>query len=311
LNDSYRNFIVMVFVTVKKMDNLMKRAITLLTIYLVAAVFDWGAGLSFLIRYMLMTLLFFAFLKVDRINKPDIGRVLSVLFSMFFIGFGAYFLLLKVNQDIAEAALMVAITPTALASIVIIDILGGNKSHAASNVLVTNIFIVFALPFLMPLIVPDITLGTTIAVLRSTLITFFLPYIAALIAKQYMRRATVIINSKNISFYIWAFLMYLSVSKSVYFLKYNNTVSTVDVIFLVIIVLGLCIINFIVGKMIGGERYSLETSLALGHKNNGFGVWFCLTYINPFVALGPSTYVLFQNLFLIFLMGRKKSHNLD
>jgi bile acid:Na+ symporter, BASS family len=284
----------------------MKRAITLLTIYLVAAAFDWGAGLSFLIRYMLMTLLFFAFLKVSRINKPDIGRVLSILFLMFFIGFAAYFLLLKVHQDIAEAALMVAITPTALASIVIIDILGGSKSHAASNVLVTNIFIVFALPFLMPLIVPDITFSATIAVLRSTLITFFLPYIAALIVKQYMRRATVIINSKNISYYVWAFLMYLSVSKSVYFLKYNSTISSRDIIFLISIVLLLCIVNFVVGRIIGGERYSLESSLALGHKNNGFGVWFSLTYINPFVALGPATYVLFQNLFLIFLIGRKK-----
>ena len=284
----------------------MKRAITLLIIYIVAAVFDWGAALSFLIRYILMALLFFAFLKVDRIRKPDTVRVLSVLLSMFFIGFGSYFLLFKGHSNIAKAVLMVALTPTALASIVIIDLLGGNKSHAASNVLVTNIFIVFALPFLMPIIIPGISLSSIIVVLGSTLITFFLPYFTAIIFKQYMKRAVISINSVNISYYIWAFLMYLSVSKSVFFLKYNKTISNREIILLVLIVLILCIINFVLGKIIGGKKYSLETSLALGHKNNGFGVWFCLTYINPFVALGPSTYVLFQNLFLIFLIGRSK-----
>ncbi|MCF7791276.1 MAG: hypothetical protein K9L78_00380 [Victivallales bacterium] len=284
----------------------MKKAITLLTIYIIAVIFDYGAFFSFFIRYLLMILLFCAFLKVRRIGKPDFKRVSLILFSMFVLGFILYTLIFTFHKDLAVTTLMVAITPTALASIVMIDILGGCKGHAASNVLATNVFIVFILPFLMPFIASQFSPPAVFSVLKSTLITFFLPYIASLLFKRYAKWTVLFINKINISFYVWICLMYLSMSKSVYFLKNSSNIGHLEISLLVFLVFSLCIASFLIGKLIGGEKYSLESSLAMGHKNNGFSVWFCLTYINPFVALGPATYILFQNLYLIYLIGRNK-----
>ena len=283
----------------------MKNAIILLSIYILAGIFDYGAHLSFLIRYVLMALLFFSFLKVKNVGKPDIQRVASILFFMFFIGTISYFLLVNLYRDLAVSIFMVAITPTALASIVMIDILGGDKSHAASNVLVTNVFIIFMLPLLMPLLVQNIAFSVVLEVMQATFITFFAPFIAAFVVKLSLPRFTRVAATYNIGFYAWATLMYLSVSKSVYFLKCNKNIGSSEVIILILIVVIICIMNFAIGRIIGGKKLSLESSLALGHKNNGFSVWFCLAYINPLVALGPALYVLFQNLYLIFLVSRK------
>ena len=282
----------------------MKKAIVLIIIYVVAAIFDWGAGLSFLIRYLLMTLLFLSFLKVDKLEMPDIKLSVGIISSMIIIGSVCYFILVSINKGIAQTALIVSLTPTALASIVMLDILGGNKNHGASNVLITNIIIVVLLPFSMYFF-KDSSFYSILKILRSTMITFFAPYLAAYIVRRYLKCFSEFMNNINLGFYAWAMLMYLSVSKSVYFLKYNREYTGETIFALVLIVLVLCIINFYVGKLIGGKKHPLEISLALGHKNNGFGVWFSLTYLNPFIALGPATYVLFQNLYLIFLVSKK------
>jgi hypothetical protein len=58
----------------------------------------------------------------------------------------------------------------------------------------------------------------------------------------------------------------------------------------------ICATNFIVGYLIGRPQYGLECSQALGQKNNSFTVYLALTYANPLVALGPTIYVLWHNL---------------
>ncbi|HQL21587.1 MAG TPA: hypothetical protein PLY49_07505, partial [Opitutaceae bacterium] len=50
------------------------------------------------------------------------------------------------------------------------------------------------------------------------------------------------------------------------------------------------------GYLIGRPDFSREASQALGQKNTTFTIYLALTYANPLVALGPTFYVLWHNL---------------
>ena len=54
--------------------------------------------------------------------------------------------------------------------------------------------------------------------------------------------------------------------------------------------------NFSLGYLIGRPDFSREASQALGQKNTTFTIYLALTYANPLVALGPTCYVLWHNL---------------
>jgi BASS family bile acid:Na+ symporter len=57
-----------------------------------------------------------------------------------------------------------------------------------------------------------------------------------------------------------------------------------------------CIANFSVGRWIGGREFSREASQSLGQKNTTFTIYLALTYASPVVALGPTCYVIWHNL---------------
>ena len=57
-----------------------------------------------------------------------------------------------------------------------------------------------------------------------------------------------------------------------------------------------CAANFALGRVIGGREFGREASQALGQKNTTFTIWLALTYASPLVALGPTCYVLWHNL---------------
>jgi BASS family bile acid:Na+ symporter len=57
-----------------------------------------------------------------------------------------------------------------------------------------------------------------------------------------------------------------------------------------------CIASFTLGRLIGGRAFAPEASQALGQKNTTFTIYLAMTYANPLVALGPTFYVLWHNL---------------
>jgi BASS family bile acid:Na+ symporter len=57
-----------------------------------------------------------------------------------------------------------------------------------------------------------------------------------------------------------------------------------------------CIVNFSVGRVIGGRTFPREASQALGQKNTTFTIYLALAYAGPLVALAPTFYVIWHNL---------------
>ena len=57
-----------------------------------------------------------------------------------------------------------------------------------------------------------------------------------------------------------------------------------------------CAANFALGRWIGGREFPREASQALGQKNTTFTIYLALAYASPLVALGPTCYVIWHNL---------------
>jgi bile acid:Na+ symporter, BASS family len=56
------------------------------------------------------------------------------------------------------------------------------------------------------------------------------------------------------------------------------------------------VVNFSLGYLIGGRTFAREASQSLGQKNTTFTIYLALTYASPLIALGPTFYVVWHNL---------------
>ena len=74
------------------------------------------------------------------------------------------------------------------------------------------------------------------------------------------------------------------------------------------VTLFICAINFTLGRLIGGRAYGAEASQSLGQKNTSFTLLLALTYANPLVALGPTCYILWHNLWNSWQLHRVHRH---
>jgi bile acid:Na+ symporter, BASS family len=68
----------------------------------------------------------------------------------------------------------------------------------------------------------------------------------------------------------------------------------------------LCILYFFLGKRVVPASFQTEGKQALGQKNNGFTLWIALTFMNPLAVLGPVFYILFQNVYISWLLYKMK-----
>ena len=82
------------------------------------------------------------------------------------------------------------------------------------------------------------------------------------------------------------------------------------VVLIALITLGLCVLNFSVGRALAPRKYKRETAQLLGQKNTTLSIFLALHFANPLVALAPTFYILFHNIWtasLMYLYDRHKS----
>jgi BASS family bile acid:Na+ symporter len=256
---------------------------------------------AFLIQYLLMVLLFFAFLDVEFKPSSFPKRLVGVLIANVVIAFLGFWLLSLVNTSLALAAFVTAIAPTAITSPVIIGFIKGRVEYMLAAVLLTNVAVALVVPFALPYVLGAATRVSVWQVLQPVLVTMFTPLILSrlvLLLPQGVR--AVIIRGKRISFPTWLLCLFIISAKAVDFLRKSPSGSAHVLWEIALVSLGVCVVNFAVGALIGGREYWQESSQALGQKNNTFSIWIALTFINPLVAMGPTFYVLYHNLYNSF-----------
>lgn len=253
---------------------------------------------SHLIQYLLMVMLFLAFLDIE--FKPQTFRksVLWVLLANVALAFISYALLSSYNTLLAMAAFMTAIAPTAIAAPVIMSFLQGEIEYVIAAVLVTNISSAVIIPLALPFLIGSEVHISILEVLEPVLIVMLVPLVLArLVSHLSAKTQQFIRKGKSFSFLIWLANLLIVSANASHFLRNENPNSFVTLTGMALISLALCIINFGVGALLGGRRNWQEASQSLGQKNLSFVIWIALTFVNPLVAMGPTFYILYHHLY--------------
>ena len=103
-------------------------------------------------------------------------------------------------------------------------------------------------------------------------------------------------RTRNLSFGLWITAMFLITANASDFVRAHADTPHLILAQLAGASLLVCVASFSLGRVIGGREFSREASQALGQKNTTFTIYLALTYASPLVALGPTCYVIWHNL---------------
>ena len=282
------------------------KGLFLLLMMLIGALVPQAHAFSFLIRYLLMVLLFFEF-KPQSLQKS----VFWVLLANVIVAFVGFAVLAPFNITLALAAFMTAIAPTAIAAPVITSFIQRKVEYVVASVVLTNVASALIVPIALPsLLGADIEISIW-EVLQPVMIVMFIPLILTRLVRRLPENLLLTMyKGKRFSFPIWLInLLIISANASDY-LRNRNTDSMSTLLSIALISLVICVVNFGLGAILGGPSHRQEASQSLGQKNLTFVIWIALTFINPLVALGPMVYIVYHHLYNSWVIYRFEKQRL-
>ncbi|NER83344.1 MAG: hypothetical protein F6K42_28090 [Leptolyngbya sp. SIO1D8] len=284
----------------------MKKSLFLFGAILIGVFFPQGYSYAFLIRYLIMSILFCALLDLKIDLKTAWSPRLSIIVAMMMViagltaWIGNWF-----NPDLAVVAFIIAMAPTAAAAPVMTEFLNGRVDYVMSSVVVTNSFSAIALPLVLPLLSPSDRAGINLLALLSTLTIVLLPLVITQGLQALLPQvATALLPLKGMGFYLWLAAIYLTTAKATHFIEIESIAPWTQIVLIALVSLVLCTLNFYLGRWLGGADWGQEMGQSLGQKNTLFSIWICLTFLKPAIALGPMFYVVFQNLYNSYLLAQ-------
>ncbi|RZM77944.1 hypothetical protein [Leptolyngbya iicbica] len=285
----------------------MKKSLFLFSAIAVGILFPQGHHYAYLIRYLIMLILFCSLLdlKIDVKSalNPRLGTIIAMMMAI--AGITAW-VSNWVSPELALAAFMIAMAPTAAAAPVMTRFLDGRVDYVMSSVIVTNSFSAIALPLVLPLLNPNGHTSIDLTGLANTLTVILLPLGLTQLMQNYAPALVKALEPvRSTGFYFWMAAIYLSTAKATYFIEVESTYPWIVILEIASVSLLLCTFNFGLGRWLGGYDWGQEMGQSLGQKNTLFSIWVCLTFLTPAIALGPMFYVVFQNLYNSYLLARK------
>lgn len=289
----------------------MKKSLSLFATIIAGLLVPQAADFSFLIYYLLMVMLFFSLLNFKVSLQIFFKKnVYLILWANLVIGLFSSFLLWNINQNYALTAFLVGMTPTATACPAVMDYLGGKVDFAVATVFITNLFMALFLPAAIYLMA-DHSVEIYSIFFKTVFVIVFPMLLGMLVKTNYPQVFNFLIKKKDMGFYAWLIVCFLSVSKASAYLQAGS--ASIGETLVVAAISGfICFINFGLGRILGGKKHCLEMSQTLGQKNTTLTIWIGLSYFNPLIALGPICYLIFHNLYNAYQLSicEKKRINL-
>jgi BASS family bile acid:Na+ symporter len=276
----------------------LNRTAAILAAIILGALMPHAHVLSPAIRWLVMAMLFLVFLQ-SRFSRSTLSRKHIILLlaniALGFAGWGVGWLM--GGPDVALAAFFCGITPTAIAAPVIISFLRGRVEFVVAAFLLTNISIAALMPLMLPVVLGRPTPEAFVNVSASVGLVVFIPMVVAWILRLLHRPAAEWPGRlRNLSFGMWVTTMFLITSNASDFVRQNSDAPRLVLVEIAAASLLMCVASFTIGRWIGGREFPREASQSLGQKNTTFTIYLALAYASPVVALGPTCYVIWHNL---------------
>jgi len=267
-----------------------------------------AAAAAAAIRWLVMGMLFLVFLDT-RLSRSSLRPShLVLLAANVAMGFAAWGLGWVVGgRDVALAAFFAGITPTATAAPVVTSFLRGRVEYVVAAFLVTNLAIAALLPGFLPLVLGRTAPAVFGDVLASVGLVVFAPMAAAwLLRTVHAPAAGWPRRLRDLSFGMWVAVLFLVTANGSHFLHTHPELAVGAVVRIAAITAAVCAANFALGHLIGGREFGREASQSLGQKNNSLTIYLALAYAGPLVALGPTCYVVWHNLWNSWQIHRSR-----
>lgn len=264
--------------------------------------------------YFIFLMLYFSF------NSLDVKKMRFSMFDFWLLLFqlvvstAFYFLLRPWSEVIAQGAFVTVLAPTAAAAIAVSLILGANISMMSTYLITCNLMVAVVAPLAFTLIGanPDIAFWPSFtAILMKVFPLLIAPFVLAVLTRWLWPKGSDYINRhKNISFYLWAVSLTIVISRAIGLLMKQFYEHKMMFLWMVVISLFLCFLQFFVGHRIG-KRFGdyVAGGQSLGQKNTVLAIWMAQSYLNPLCSIVPTLYVIWQNLYNSFQMMQKDRAN--
>ena len=268
--------------------------------------------LSFITPYLIFIMLTITYTKL-KISEFRITKFQWSLLGVQILGGALFYAALYfINPNIAAGAFICFFMPTATAAPVITGMLGGSITKIATYSLLSNLIVAIAAPSCLSFIrgngIDFMESFTTIC--AEVIPMLLIPFVTAILLKISVPRIhSAIASHQSISFWIWALSLFIVMGQAVSFMIKQPAEELPEMFFLTIAALGVCCVQFFIGRKIGshfGDKIS--GAQGLGQKNTILGLWMTLTYLNPIVSVAPAAYIVWQNTINSWQLYRKTKH---
>lgn len=264
----------------------------------------WCAYLAFIIPYAIFLILLLNFAAVD-VRKLRISK-LSIWIMLFqiLVSLGCYLLIntLCHNELVAQGVLIGVLCPVASSVVVISCMLGANRETVTEYTILGNLMVAVVAPFFFSFIGlhQDMPFWTSFLLILSKIgPTIALPFFAALLLQLFLPKANEYLSRyKNYTFYIWAFLLLLTLGRTIDFVFLHGKGNEYNILLLGVASIITCAVHFALGKWLGHRNGdTIAGGQLLGQKNTAMGIWMATTYLDPLSSVFLAFYSVWQNIF--------------
>lgn len=253
---------------------------------------------------VLFTILYVTFCKIQiKEMKPRTWHFILQGIRIALSGFFVWLITLTSDADVKlllEGMFICIICPTAAATPVVTEKLGGSIGSLTIYTIIANVVTSVIIPLFFPMVEKSADIeffAAVLMVLKNVTVVLVVPLVLALTSRKVIPSFTSwLAKKKDLGFYLWC--VNLAIVSGVTMRNILlSTVSGHTLVLLIILPLFVTIALFAIGKAVGrpfGD--SISAGQALGQKNTVVGIWLTISFLNPLAAVAPGAYVLWQNM---------------
>ena len=278
-----------------------------------AIFYPWMGYITFLSPYLIFMMLFITYCKLTPQDFKPSKFELSLLGVQMLLAGLVYGLTFFWNRTLAEGMFICVFIPTATAAPVITSMLGGSISKVATYSLLCNATVAGLGPIILAALGDhsEITFGESfLLILKQVFPLILAPLVLAMAMRKFTPKVHAkVVGMQQLSFYLWVVALLIVVGSCTSFAIQNWTPSTTGTMILLALgALVVCLLQFKLGRKIGGQfGDKVSGGQSLGQKNTVLAVWLALAYLNPMASIAPAAYVAWQNIINSWQLMRHQS----
>ena len=285
----------------------LRRTLYLFSTLLVGGLFPQLVWMGPLIRPLIFLMLGCAFLELGWSTLTLSWRHLAVALAGPLLGVLLWAVLRPIEPLWALVAFLFAATPSATACVVMTQFLGGQPGFTAVGVLTTNLAAALSFPLLLPLLAGPVAPQLDVwPILQSTLGLMVAPLVLAQIMRRYWPAAAQAVRTRpQLGFGLWIVVITLVTAQGSAYLRSLPELPWGMLALMALMASSLCLLQFRLGRLLGGRAYALECGQLLGQKNTVLAMAIALQCLGPLMALAPTFYILSHNLYNAWQLSRR------